>query len=202
MRSRDEFPDLLNSLGLSGVGVEVGTHRGDFAAHVRRHWRGQLLICVDPWGDGDYSQRAPSAGNTDMHAASDALRATGREFTFVRKTSRDAARDFALHGVRFDWVYIDAAHDYESVRDDLQAWWPLVKPGGILAGHDWVSDGWHMPGDAFTADETKTNEHMVEFGVQRAVNEFVSELNTVRCPLNLTDVETDGGWRTWWLRHQ
>jgi hypothetical protein len=33
-------------------------------------------------------------------------------------------------------VFIDGAHDYDSVYSDLTAWWPRVKDGGILAGHD------------------------------------------------------------------
>ncbi len=38
----------------------------------------------------------------------------------------------------FDVVYIDARHDYRSVAEDINAWWPKVKPGGILAGHDYL----------------------------------------------------------------
>ena len=34
------------------------------------------------------------------------------------------------------FCYIDAAHDYESVRRDLAAWGPKVKTGGMMAGHD------------------------------------------------------------------
>ncbi len=36
-----------------------------------------------------------------------------------------------------DLVFLDAAHDYESVMDDITAFWPKVRPGGILSGHDW-----------------------------------------------------------------
>ena len=40
----------------------------------------------------------------------------------------------------FNMVFIDADHSYESVQKDIEAWWPKVKPGGILCGHDWL---WH-----------------------------------------------------------
>ena len=39
----------------------------------------------------------------------------------------------------FDIVYIDASHDYESVKKDILAWLPKVKEGGIISGDDYVS---------------------------------------------------------------
>jgi predicted O-methyltransferase YrrM len=39
---------------------------------------------------------------------------------------------------RFDFVYVDARHDYKGVLLDLEDWWPLVNEGGIMAGHDYV----------------------------------------------------------------
>ena len=39
----------------------------------------------------------------------------------------------------FDIVYIDASHDYESVKKDLIHWYPKVKTGGIICGDDYSS---------------------------------------------------------------
>lgn len=40
-----------------------------------------------------------------------------------------------------DFVFVDAGHTTETVLKDLDAWWPKIKPGGMLAGHDadWAS---------------------------------------------------------------
>lgn len=35
-----------------------------------------------------------------------------------------------------DFVFLDAAHDYESVKKDIISWLPKVKKGGVLSGHD------------------------------------------------------------------
>ena len=40
-----------------------------------------------------------------------------------------------------DFVYIDGRHDRPCIDDDLAAWWPKVRSGGILAGHDYVMEG-------------------------------------------------------------
>lgn len=36
-----------------------------------------------------------------------------------------------------DFVFIDANHDYNYVKKDIQAWLPKIKNSGIIAGHDW-----------------------------------------------------------------
>jgi cephalosporin hydroxylase len=50
-----------------------------------------------------------------------------------------------------DFVYIDACHSYECVKADIKAWAPKLKPGGIIAFHDYLA---------------------MEYGVNRAVHEF------------------------------
>ena len=40
-----------------------------------------------------------------------------------------------------DFVYIDGLHDYKSVTDDIAAWYPLVRKGGVVGGHDFTIQG-------------------------------------------------------------
>ena len=39
-----------------------------------------------------------------------------------------------------DMVYLDGGHSYEQVLADLNAWYPKVKIGGVISGHDFVFD--------------------------------------------------------------
>jgi len=41
-----------------------------------------------------------------------------------------------------DWVHLDARHDYESVKADIEAWLPKVKTGGWLSGDDYDKEKW------------------------------------------------------------
>jgi hypothetical protein len=41
-----------------------------------------------------------------------------------------------------DWVHLDARHDYESLKSDIEAWLPKVKRGGWLSGDDYDELKW------------------------------------------------------------
>ena len=49
--------------------------------------------------------------------------------------SLQAACEFADESL--DFVFIDATHTYDAVLADLEAWWPKIRYGGVLAGHDY-----------------------------------------------------------------
>lgn len=53
----------------------------------------------------------------------------------IKKPSVEAALDFKDESI--DIVYIDAEHDYNSVKNDVRAWKGKVKKGGLISGHDW-----------------------------------------------------------------
>jgi predicted O-methyltransferase YrrM len=59
--------------------------------------------------------------------------------TFIRQFSVEAAKGFDDGSL--DFVYIDGAHDFSNVVNDLAAWTPKVKKGGLICGHDYVMRG-------------------------------------------------------------
>lgn len=160
VRTRDQIPALLNRRGLHGTGVEIGVQRGRYSEFLLAHWRGERLISVDPWSeapDETYVDRANVA--QDVHERRyretlDLLAPFGARSDVWRTTSVEAAT--RIEPGSLDFVYVDARHDYESVLEDLEHWWPKLRPGAIMAGHDYVNGD--LPNGVFE--------------VKRAVDEF------------------------------
>jgi hypothetical protein len=75
----------------------------------------------------------------------------------LRMPSTSAARIFEDNSI--DFCFIDADHAYEAVKEDLHSWYPKIRPGGLIAGHDYGG-----------ADP----------GVKRAVDEFFSSVTVSR----------------------
>lgn len=56
----------------------------------------------------------------------------------IRMDSLDASQHLQALKQRVDLIYIDGAHDTQSVFNDLEAWYPYIAGSrGILCGDDW-----------------------------------------------------------------
>jgi hypothetical protein len=147
---RASLGNLLNRQELKGEGVEIGTHRGDFAKAFMDRWEGRQLHCIDPWSiPPGYEHQAtflPDQGSdreADYQHCQNVLRVHASRITYHRTLSSIAAETFELQSrIQFlDFVYLDGDHDYAPFCQDLLLWYPLIKPGGILAGHDFLCPG-------------------------------------------------------------
>lgn len=145
LSTRNSITQLISRPAANSGIVEVGTHRGEYARLLMQDWRG-ILYCVDPWADlPEYQGQARflehSNGNRDEDYAFAKYRLEPwkNRVLFVRSTSEEAVPLFADGSL--DLAYIDGNHEYEYVVKDLNLWWPKVKTGGILAGHDIVCPG-------------------------------------------------------------
>lgn len=121
------------------VCVELGTWMGASAIPVARSIRrwGGTLTCVDTWA-GDVHAPDPvrlSAPWMLVSCARNLMDAgVGGTVRLIPATTREAAEWWRQP---IDYLYIDAAHDYDSVRADLRAWMPWMNPGGLVLGDDY-----------------------------------------------------------------
>jgi hypothetical protein len=138
-RKRSDLGFVLNALGLTGTVVEVGVQRGEYGATILEAWEGNRYIGVDPWPDtimDDYIDKINFDNRTnDMMIAEANVLPYADRAMLLRMSSAEAAR-WVVDG-SLDAVYIDAIHTYHDVMWDMQIWWPKVRPGGLMLGHDY-----------------------------------------------------------------
>jgi predicted O-methyltransferase YrrM len=119
--------------------AEVGSWRGRSTAALADNTNG-VVYAIDTWAgspETDFDQEFIAGGPEWLYQ--DFLQHAAPNVVPVRMTSVDAAADFAAKGQTFDMIFIDGAHDYQSVRTDILDWYPLLEPGGLLCGHDYFT---------------------------------------------------------------
>jgi hypothetical protein len=96
------------------------------------------FVAIDPWlriRMADDELYEPDSPDVD-HVYRRFLRNL-EPYVFVepmRMTSIEASHAFADESV--DWLFVDADHGFGAVRADLCAWYPKIKSGGLISGHD------------------------------------------------------------------
>lgn len=163
LETRDDFGFALTIiLPYATSLLEVGVHSGKFAELILQTATNiNSYIGVDAWRmwpESEYEDLAndvQEVHNENYQEAKDRLSYfDSKSILLLNMTSLEAARIIVNESV--DVVYIDAMHHYHAVQADITAWWPKVRPCGLLAGHDYLLD---------VIDETV-------FTVKPAVQEF------------------------------
>jgi hypothetical protein len=114
-------------------GAEIGVHRAEYSEILLKFNAGLKLLCIDPWFQcSDYR-----ADRQEVHyqVALDKLKKYPNT-EIIRLLSLEAVQQISDNSL--DFVYIDALHDFDSVMLDIICWVPKVRPGGIIAGHDYT----------------------------------------------------------------
>jgi methyltransferase family protein len=140
-------------------GAEIGVLYGENSLSILRLLNVNQLFLIDLFGKIDYKEGIDSGKTIDWgfcyDIAKNNLRKYNHKTNFIRKYSFDAASDIPDE---LDFVYIDANHDYDAVLQDIKVYYPKVKKGGVIGGHDYCP---RYP------------------GVSKAVNEFFNHPNMI-----------------------
>lgn len=165
-----------------GYGVEVGTFKAEFSKYILENWEGTLYM-VDVWRPlGQEYLDSSNHGNHQNQIYSHAmnnLKGFEDRGIMIRSSSQKASEIF--HDNSLDFVYIDANHAYEFVIQDIELWFPKIKRGGYLWGHDYINLDWYNDPNFLENLKDKhiwsNNFYHGVFGVNPAVDEFCKKNN-------------------------
>ena len=132
--------ELMGELGFK-EGAEIGVAGGGYSEMLCQKIPGLKLHAVDVWesypGYIEYGKKIRAY----CRMARKRLKPYG--VNIVKKYSMDAVKDFKDESL--DFVFIDCAHDFKSVAEDIYEWSKKVRIGGVVYGHDY-RDWW--PGES------------------------------------------------------
>jgi predicted O-methyltransferase YrrM len=113
--------------------AEIGVWQGAVTCRMRAAMASNaVLFAIDPYPAGRLGlnyQRLIARGEVSKIA-------NGR-VEWLRETGMDAAGNpRVLAAAPFDFVFIDADHSFERLRENWEGWAPLIAPGGVIAVHE------------------------------------------------------------------
>lgn len=119
--------------------VELGSWKGRSSSALVQAKEDEgvgMVWCVDTWkgSSSELDSTHQEATEKDIYKEWQENLAGSQRVQAMRMTTLDAAEALQF---KVDMVFVDAEHTYESVSDDLAAWEPKVKKGGLMCGHDW-----------------------------------------------------------------
>ena len=150
------------------VVVEVGTWKGASALSMARAMAARdipgTVIAADTWLGAVYhwadeelfAELATEHGFPSLYRTflANVLReGLAERVVPLPLDSVTAAALMRLRGVAADVIHLDAGHEEASVAADLRAWWPVLRPGGLLVADDYDRLGGRFPGVTRAVDD-------------------------------------------------
>jgi hypothetical protein len=133
---RKGLPKLFRKFGYL-VGAEIGVDQGRYSKWICQTLPKAKLYSVDPWAVYEgYVERKGERGQNVLDGRYESAKARLAPYNceIIRDWSTSAVKRFEDESL--DFVYIDASHSFQPVIDDIAEWSKKVRPGGIVAGHD------------------------------------------------------------------
>jgi len=195
VQHRGGLAELCNKLGLTENAVEIGVYHGGFSHHNLLKWKGKHYYMIDAWTfrkndtasgsiSGDKNEPDKASHDKDYQIAMDAVREwlPPRSDRAIVKRMYSEAAVLTFPDGFFDFMYIDAGHEYVNVLRDLRLWWPKLRKGGMVAGDDFA-DFW----DKFPSRKNHAGRN---WGVKSAVTQFSKDVGS---PFFLTFADSNHG---------
>lgn len=181
LHMRRDLGHLLNARGLIKIGAEIGVFKGEFAEQILRTWRGEKLLLIDPWRHLPDYLDSWNLSDEEMEENFEQTRRRlvefGNRVDFMRMLSREAAP--IVDDGSLDFIYIDANHSYAAVRRDLDVWYPKLRLGGLMSGHDYFDARADKDLEPIFGNSSASlsKGELTSYGVKSAVDEFVKKHN-------------------------
>ena len=126
--------EVLPFLEPGWVGIEIGVAQGWSSEAFIKHGI-RFMYLIDPWW-GDQGDTGDWDGSWNYFNFRKRMAPYSDKYATFRMPSAEAERFVPM----VDFVFVDGNHAYEYVKSDLEFYWPKIKPGGILCGHDYTNN--------------------------------------------------------------
>ena len=127
MKNRTELAKYFAKLGFT-KGAEIGVYLGYYSGVLLDNIPDLELLCVDSWDKHIWRERAYAVAVEVLSRYAGAKILRGSSMNIVKTVLSES----------LDFVFIDADHSYQSVKNDIQEWSKKVRHGGIVSGHDYL----------------------------------------------------------------
>ena len=163
--NRSGLVNLFKKLGYR-KGAEIGVEKGRFARTLFDGIPNLKMYLIDPYKN--YKGQKIREGNDECKKHAHELM-SGCDVVWLEELSESAVSK--IKDKSLDFVYIDGNHKYDWAMLDIILWQRKVRSGGIVAGHDYLTDK-----KPYTRD------------VKRAVDDYTKRHGIV--PVYLTDIKS------------
>jgi len=188
LASRYQIHNLLSQTNVKKI-CEVGVDHGWNLTNLCK-CKPDLAVAIDIWSENSYYEFY----NEEFHERNyrEIIRRCLEENRCILPIRLDSLKAVQIFpDFYFDFIYIDAAHDYESIKNNLQAYWPKLASGRFIAGHDYMTGTRSINAEKL---RIKGDPITLEFGVKKAVDEFAGENN-----LDIAVIKDENGIDSWVL---
>lgn len=176
---RQELGKLMFHYNTPKTILELGVAEGWFTKDILK-WEFDHLTLIDNWGTIS-SQTGDGAYNQDWHDGNyqqvlERTKPFAEKVTIIKGLTNEVANQVPDNSLGL--LYIDACHEYQCVKTDLELYYPKVVSGGLVCGHDFLNPA---------------------YGVNQAIKEFIAANGYDLSDLNQTVEDGDDSNVSFWF---